>query len=1251
MKKKYLLRIWLSLAMLLFIGNKVYAQEAYTVLSNNNKTLTFYYDDNRKSRKGFFLNSYPYLPTWYEHLEEIEKVIFDASFVDARVTSTHRWFDDLKKLTEIQGLQYLNTSNVTDMSHMFANCSSLTNLDVSNFDTSNVTNMSFMFSRCSSLTNLDVSNFDTSNVTDMSYMFWLSSLKNLDMSNFDTSNVTNMKGLFHSCSSLTNLDIHNFNTNNMTDMSMMFCSCSSLTNLDVSNFDTSNVTDMSSMFSRCNSLTNLDVSNFDTSNVTDMSGMFNSCSSLTNLDVSSFDTSNVTDMSWMFASCSSLTNLNVSNFDTSNVTNMKYMFSSCSSLTNLNVSIFDTSNVTNMSSMFSSCSSLTNLDIHNFITNNMTDMRSLFFRCSSLNLLVPGYSIIQMVDDEMFFITIGSTSNPCQLLVPSDVLSLLNGKMNGQELCGGYFNISDSHASTHLNIIDEDGIDVKDHATILWYDSEGKHIGTGATLGGVEVNTLVYYSVTLDETLGRKYHEINKQEFIMEQGDFTCQLEKIQKVTLKGRVSAIDIDEEPANVQITQHLNGKYEEQLNTTSQEKGDFSIEVYDDLTDIKISRDDCISTTIHRDQFGESSDVGIIPLSLITGFPISININCQAAITPEETPVKTEWNNGLGTFEFFLTNETTKSSITDFIVQNNTLILKSGVQVGDIINIKIKSAKNEFAEGGTSLIISTDANTATIDLTETGGLRATFTSSPSGSNIAYLYDLNGMLVARGNYIGQELTINHLPAGDYILTSMVSSQLLSSVNALSELGNLGLAEGRDYVSSQITISDGVISAISSGEIPIFNESPFYYTNQNSYFNTNKAEVIVGNYLTLSAHIELKEIYTDKLNDATLYVDLPNDCQMVQGSVMVGHKIATYTQEGNRIAIPLTQKNYQDKVLFCIIPFSNRDYNISAYATLNIGSQVVQPIGIAQFKVKGFSINLQNNSASEHVIIRGTIAMGQSKVKVYDNDVLIGTTNSKSDGSWIATVELDKPYSPSIHNIYAKVITTEGLEMISESKQLLFDKTTIVPHLVTMSSYNGHYRKNIDIEFDLNSGTTSPSSYPFYTATDFTFKAYFSQNDPARVQNVNFKVLASDGTIRTIPGIFDAKQQAWVGTSRYSNSNKLPENVTVDYELIPVEIPFDPSRINDDNNQFINLVKNYVTDVDPAKFDILEANESMMVSKYQTYSMDSPVFIRIEKLDYDKWIDKLESTDYFTVDKEGTIVYIFDSEIISDAINFNLTS
>ena len=189
-----------------------------------------------------------------------------------------------------------------------------------NFNTSNVTDMGGMFAECSSLTSLDLSSFNTLNVTDMESMFYLcSSLTSLDLSSFNTANVPTMSQIFKNCESLTNLDLSSFNTVNMTSMYWMFCGCSSITGLDLSSFNTANVTNMSGMFISCQSLTSLNLSSFNTAKVTNMSSMFNICSSLTSLDLSNFNTANVTDMSGMFDHCSSLEKLNLSNFNTSKV--------------------------------------------------------------------------------------------------------------------------------------------------------------------------------------------------------------------------------------------------------------------------------------------------------------------------------------------------------------------------------------------------------------------------------------------------------------------------------------------------------------------------------------------------------------------------------------------------------------------------------------------------------------------------------------------------------------------------------------------------------------------------------------------------------------------------------------------------------------------------------------------------------------------------------------------------------------------
>ena len=244
---------------------------------------------------------------------------------------------------------------------LFSNLTNVTSIDLSNMDTSGMTNMSNMFSDNTSLTNITFGdNFNTANVINMSGMFKnCTILKTIDLSSFDTSNATIMASMFMNCQGLQNLDLKSFNTSNVTNMLYMFYNCSSLTSLDLSSFNTSNVERMDAMFYNCSSLISLDLSNFDTSKITDMTYMFNRCKSLTNINLSSFDTSNVSSLYDAFAGLTSLKVLDLSSFDTSKVTNMGRMFLNSNNLVTIYVSdLWNISNVTSASRMFEGCTSL-----------------------------------------------------------------------------------------------------------------------------------------------------------------------------------------------------------------------------------------------------------------------------------------------------------------------------------------------------------------------------------------------------------------------------------------------------------------------------------------------------------------------------------------------------------------------------------------------------------------------------------------------------------------------------------------------------------------------------------------------------------------------------------------------------------------------------------------------------------------------------------------------------------------------------
>ena len=204
-------------------------------------------------------------PDWVwknPNVTKVTKVVFDPAFANARPTNCYAWFQGYVNLTSIEGIEYLNTSQVTDMHNMFSECSHLQTTDFSGFDTRKVKDMSYMFHNCGSLKSLDISNFNTSEVTDM-------------------------RGMFESCIGLTSLDLSHLNTSKVSVMASMFQSCINLLSVNLSGWDTRNVISMTRMFKRCHSLKTFDLSGFDTREKTcTMGDMFNTCKELTTIFVS-----------------------------------------------------------------------------------------------------------------------------------------------------------------------------------------------------------------------------------------------------------------------------------------------------------------------------------------------------------------------------------------------------------------------------------------------------------------------------------------------------------------------------------------------------------------------------------------------------------------------------------------------------------------------------------------------------------------------------------------------------------------------------------------------------------------------------------------------------------------------------------------------------------------------------------------------------------------------------------------------------
>ena len=261
MKKFFLLSVLCTL----FGLTKTAAQEAYAVYTENDSTLTFYFDTQRASRSGrtYNISKQAVVPDWALSAKNgcykaTATVKFDASFKSYQPTITYAWFTGMEKLRKIENIGNLDTREVTNMAHMFNGCSIISSLNLTSFNTENVTNMQDMFRDCVNLKSLKLG------------------------SSFKTGKVRYMQEMFEGCKALESLDLKYFNTTKVEDMSYMFYRCESLNTLDLASFDTHNVTDMAQMFAYCRKLQTIYVVgyNWNLSKVTSSNMMFVQCTSL-----------------------------------------------------------------------------------------------------------------------------------------------------------------------------------------------------------------------------------------------------------------------------------------------------------------------------------------------------------------------------------------------------------------------------------------------------------------------------------------------------------------------------------------------------------------------------------------------------------------------------------------------------------------------------------------------------------------------------------------------------------------------------------------------------------------------------------------------------------------------------------------------------------------------------------------------------------------------------------------------------------
>ena len=371
------------------------------------------------------------LGNMFYNCSKLETIIFPTNEKPSSVTDFSSMFAFSVKLTSID-ISFFSLSNAKDMGYMFKGCKQLQYVRFpENEIAEKIETMTDMFADCTNLISVDLSNFSYKKLKNVGYLFnRCSNLETVIMpSDVKATSIQNCKNMFYGCSKLTSIDLSKFTFVTTKDLSSFFSKCTSLETIIFPQDETAtNVEDFSYMFSGCKNLTSINLNNIDFKNAKKLSNMFSECSSLTHvnlptsekankveyyqnmflyceslvsIDLSKFSFINAKDITTMFFNCSNLEELILpQNEVVTNIEDLSYMFSNCFKLTSINLSGIDFAYVKNISYIFANCINLQNIIFGDDAEiNNIEKVRYAFANCHKLVSIDLSKFNLQKVED------------------------------------------------------------------------------------------------------------------------------------------------------------------------------------------------------------------------------------------------------------------------------------------------------------------------------------------------------------------------------------------------------------------------------------------------------------------------------------------------------------------------------------------------------------------------------------------------------------------------------------------------------------------------------------------------------------------------------------------------------------------------------------------------------------------------------------------------------------------------------------
>ena len=705
-----------------------------------------------------------------------------------------------------------------------------------------------------------------------------------------------------------------------------------------------------------------------------------------------------------------------------------------------------------------------------------------------------------------------------------------------------------------LKVTDPDGKDVTDNVLGLWTDESDKALGHGYRLKAVAEGTKLNCKVTLTGELAKQYvtpgampHTVDGEGANL----LTVALQPIQQMTLRGQVKDRNTGESiaEATVAVTQQ-SGNQSQSVTVTTDEEGRYELQGTNMAGELSVTAPGYLSKTV---EFASPASDGALPAVELEPFN-GIIVNTwltytEAAKEGAEGRVVENFDDS-GDIVYQVYNQTKEAAVENFIVNDNALYLLSGADTGDELNITAVSRGNHFTSvSATCTIGKSGTGLVMLQLLQMGGLEAVVNKDESNTVICILYDADGRFVRSNVFRYATLSFANLAPGDYTLVSMTYNSLLRRVQLLSTFADMGLKEGTDYVKNTVHIEDGKIATVSVADVPVLDKEKIRFTDSGSYFIADRNTISIGQSVLIRSKLSFAEQYAGRTGNVEFLLDMPEGIDLVENSAIIGSTACNYRIEDGRYVFPV--ENMEDGIFrMCLLPKETGDFQIAGSVRFTLdGAQMVQPVGTVWVQAQGLTIKTPEFVNPTTLYVSGTAPLACQHVSIFDYDNVVGIAKVDGNGLWSVTIQFPKKYVGNHHAIKARATIGESGTTESEVVHAAFSDNHHIAKTVIMMP--PHKKKPMVFNFYENGISAKSYTYvlqKYWTehwqglwmadlpyTTKFTFVALFDDLDQSKTDDVKIRVLASDGSSRTLKAKYDAEKQCYYASSKYPNSSKLP--------------------------------------------------------------------------------------------------------------------